>query len=171
MNKLTLKSCIALAEELYVPIIGDVSFRDKKCRQEDPELAIMFQKLRVKYPQYDCLMFHPVNEWKPDGKTSYSHYQKMLNKGMKPRICDFVCLPIALGAPVFLCEMKRKDISLSLKTRDNKQHFIEQITLLASQKEHGAVVSLALGGDNGIQAFDEYVRKYGTTTKSPSATA
>lgn len=158
--KLTLKHCIEQTHELDVPIFGDISFRGD-CKKEDPELAFMYQSLKLKYPQYEHLFFHVVNEWKPTGTTSYAHYAKLINKGMKPRLADFICLPIKPGAPAFLCEMKRLDISKSLNSKARKEHYLEQISLLASQKQNGAVVCVALGGNNGIQAFTEYVERHG----------
>lgn len=159
MQKLTLKQCIEQTHELNIPIYGDVSFRGE-CKKEDPELSYGYQALKLKYPQYEHLFFHVVNEWKPTGSTSYAHYTKLLNKGMKPRLADFICLPVKHGAPAFLCEVKRLNIAESLKSKARKEHYLEQISLLSSQKQNGAVVCVALGGHNLVQAFTEYVEKY-----------
>lgn len=159
INKLTLNSCIESAESYGIQIYGDIKFRGD-CRQEDPELAFMFQYLKNKYPQYESLMFHVPNEWSPIGGSSYAHYNIMISKGYKPRIADFICLPVSSNHPAFVCEMKRLDISKSLNSKDRKKHFIEQLMLLESQKQHGAFACIALGGDNGIKAFEKYLEEY-----------
>ena len=161
---ITIKKCIEESERLGVRIYGDTSFRGD-CKKEDPELVFMYQSLKLEFPQYEHLFFHVVNEWKPQGSTSYGHYAKLINKGMKPRLADFICLPINESAPAFLCEMKRKNIAESIKSKDRKVHYLEQISLLSSQKQNGSVVCVSLGGDNGVKAFREYVNEYARASK------
>lgn len=162
MNKITIKSCLARADELGVEIVGDVSYRGE-CNKEDGELATLHQKIAFDFPEYADLAFHVPNEFTADkskGNAKFAHMAKRKSKGVKSGMCDYVVLPIRLGAPPFLCEMKRRDISLSLKTRKNKLHYLEQIELLASQKRHGAIAFVSLGAEYAYQKFIEYVEKW-----------
>lgn len=159
---LTLKSCIKSAEELGVEIAGDINYRGE-CNKEDGELATLHQKISFNFPEYADLAFHVPNEFTADksmGNAKFSHIAKRKSKGVKNGMCDYVVLPIRIGAPPFLCEMKRRDISLSLKTAKNKLHYIEQIKLLASQSQHGAVAFVSLGSDCAYKKFVEYVEKW-----------
>lgn len=159
MQKLTLKSCIQHAIDLEIPIYGDVDWRGE-CKVEDGELSTFHNWVIFNYPKYAPVCFHPANEWKPNNSTtSYAHYNKMINKGYKPRLADWICLG-ANGMPPFLCEMKREDISYSIKSRERKKHFIEQCDLLHSQKGLGHVVCIALGAKAAKQAFVDYLEKY-----------
>lgn len=159
MNKLTLKHCQESAQN--IPVYGDWDYRGD-CPVEDGDLASFFAWVRHQYPKYQHLIFHPENEWKP-GKSggSYAHYASKIAKGMVPRMGDVVCLPIAKSAPAFICELKRLDVSKSLQSRKRKEHFLEQIVLLESQKQHGNFACLAFGFDNLKRAFIEYEKEYG----------
>ena len=163
MTTITIKHCLDRAKELGVPVIGDVKFRGD-CKVEDSELADFHQKVTFNYPQYADLAFHVPNEFTADkskGGAKFAHMAKRKNKGVKDGMCDYVVLPIRLSAPVFLCEMKRRDISESIKNKKQKLHFLQQIELLASQKQHGAVVCVALGCDSAYQEFIKYVEEWG----------
>lgn len=158
-----LKDCLARADELGVEIRGDVSFRGD-CKVEDAELSDFNNWLNYNYPQYSDLAFHVPNEFTADkskGNAKFAHIANRKNKGVKSGICDYVVLPIKKGAPAFLCEFKRKNIAESLKTRQNKQHFENQLMLLSSQKAAGNFAIVALGFEAAKAAFIEYVEVYG----------
>lgn len=157
--KLTLKYCISRSEELGIKIVGDTSFRGE-CPLEDSDLASFFAWVRYQYPQYYNLIFHPEMEMPVNGAGSYAYHAKSKAKGRLDGIADVVCLPISKGAPAFICELKRKNIAKSLASKKMKEHFEEQLMILSSQKQHGAIAIVALGLDAIKQAFTEYVEEY-----------
>jgi hypothetical protein len=156
---ITLKHCISEAGRLGVPIIGDTELRGE-CKKEDPELASFMAWVRHNYPEYKNLVFHPENEMQTNGGASFAYHAKSKAKGRLDGLCDIVCLPISLGAPALLIELKRVNFAKSLANKAQKEHFLNQIMLLSSQKKHGAVVCVALGADNAKQAFNDYVEQY-----------
>lgn len=158
--KLTLKSCLDAAEKCGVTIYGDASFRGE-CKAEDADLAGFFAWARHEYPEYESLIFHAETEFNPQGNSSFAYHAKSKAKGRMDGIADIICLPISHGAPAFMCELKRLDISQSLAKKERKIHFNKQLLRLQSQKEHGAVVCVALGLDNAKQAFKDYEKRYG----------
>lgn len=159
MNKLTLKSCLARADELGVEVVGDVSFRGD-CKAEDADLASFFAWVRKNYPQCAAFIFHAETEFNPTSATSYAYHAKSTAKGRMDGIADIICLPISKGAPAFLCELKRCDISKSLASKKRKEHFENQLMLLSSQKSAGNVAIVALGFEAAKAAFIEYVEKW-----------
>lgn len=160
MQKLTLKSCLSRADELGIEIRGDVSFRGD-CKLEDVDLASFFAWVRYQYPQYASFIFHPETEFNPTGGASYNYHAKSKAKGRLDGLADIICLPISQGAPAFLCELKRQDISKSLASAKRKQHFENQLMLLSSQKAAGNFAIVALGFEAAKAAFIEYVEMYG----------
>lgn len=162
MQKLTIPHCLNRASELGVRIYGDVSYRGD-CPLEDSDLASAFAWVRFNYPQYSALIFHAETEFNPTNSASYAYHAKSTAKGRLDGLADIVCLPISKGAPAFLCELKRKDISKSIASKQRKEHFIKQLLLLSSQIEHGNVGIVALGLEAFKSAWIEYVGKYGRT--------
>lgn len=158
-NKLTLKSCLARADELGVEIVGDVNYRGE-CKAEDADLASFFAWVRYEYPILRHFIFHAETEFNPTSATSYTYHAKSKAKGRLDGIADIICLPISNGAPAFLCELKRCDISKSLASKKRKQHFENQLMLLSSQKSASNVAIVALGFDAAKAAFIEYVEKW-----------
>lgn len=158
--RITTKSCIQHANNLRIPVYGDSTLRDP-CKKEDPELASFHQWVKYNYPQLEHMCFHVPNEWTATTKSGgqYQHAARMKNMGVKPRLADWICLG-ANGNPPFLCEMKRRNIQLSLSSRERKIHFIEQCDLLHKQMLSGAVVCVALGADAAKAAFIEYMEKW-----------
>ena len=157
---LTIKSCLTKAEELNVPIIGDVSFRGD-CKKEDSELIQFFTDVRYHYPQYAHLIFHPENEMKVNGGSSYKQHSVSVAKGRLDGLADIIVLPINKNAPALIIELKRFDISKSLAGEKLKIHFLKQLMCLSSQKQNGAIVCVALGCQNAFKAFEDYVKQYG----------
>ena len=157
--KPTLKSCLARADELGVEIVGDVDYRGE-CTVEDADLASFFAWVRHQYPLLRHFVFHAETEFNPTGGTSYAYHAKSKAKGRLDGIADIVCLPISSGAPAFLCELKRCDISKSLASKKRKEHFETQLMLLGSQKSAGNVAIVALGLEAAKFAFVEYVNNW-----------
>lgn len=157
--KLTLKSCIEKAASLDIEIIGDVNYRGE-CKAEDADLASFFAWVRKEYPQYRSFVFHAETEFNPTGPASYAYHAKSKAKGRLDGIADIICLPISKGAPAFMCELKRKDISKSLANKKRKEHFEIQLLLLKSQKIAGNIAIVALGLEAAKAAFKSYVRDY-----------
>jgi len=157
--RLTLKHCLARADELGIEIVGDVSFRGD-CKAEDADLASFFAWVRKSYPEYKAFIFHAETEFNPTSSTSYAYHAKSKAKGRLDGIADIICLPISKGAPAFLCELKRCDISKSLANKKRKEHFETQLLLLASQKAAGNTAIVALGLEAVKSSFIEYVEKW-----------
>ncbi|AUR92543.1 hypothetical protein NVP1173O_67 [Vibrio phage 1.173.O._10N.261.55.A11] len=160
MNKLTLKTCLARADELGIEIYGDLGYRGD-CPLEDSDLASFFAWVRYNYPQYESLIFHCETEFNPTSASSYAYHTKSKAKGRLDGIADIVCLPVSSGAPAFLCELKRLDISKSLASKKRKEHFETQLLLLSSQKSFGNIPIVALGLEATKTAFKEYINEYG----------
>lgn len=164
----TIKDCINLASDLGIDVYGDHSFRGE-CSLEDSCLASFFAWVRYQYPQYHDLIFHCETEFNPTSATSYAYHAKSTAKGRLDGLADIVCLPIKSGAPAFVCELKRKDISKSLASKKRKEHFHTQLLRLQSQKKSGAFAIVALGLDAAKAAFIEYMEKYnGTNQPNPT---
>ncbi|AUR81528.1 hypothetical protein NVP1007O_62 [Vibrio phage 1.007.O._10N.261.55.F9] len=158
--KLTLKTCLARADELGIEIYGDIKKRGKT-NAEDGELATFHQWVVYNYPNLAPVCFHPANEWRPDNNTtSFAHYNKMISKGYMPRLADWICLGVN-GAPPLLIEMKKENIQESIASAKRKQHFIDQCELLHRQQSLGSVVCIALGAEAAKTAFKEYIDEYG----------
>lgn len=158
--KLTIKDCLDHADSLGVPVYGDTAFRGD-CNLEDSELATFHQWVIFNYPHLEPLCFHYPNEWSATSKTGgqYAHAAKMANMGVKPRLADWIFTGTDTMPPFFL-EMKRENLAKSISSAERKKHFTEQVSLLASQKQLGAFVCVALGADNAKRAFIEYMEKY-----------
>lgn len=156
----TLKDCQTRANELIIPIAGDWSYRGA-CPVEDADLCSFFAWVRLHYPQYYSLIFHPESEMPVNGGSSYGYHAKSSAKGRVDNLPDIICLPINYGSPAFCCELKRKDISKSLGSAKRKAHFEKQLLRLQSHKQHGAFVCIALGLDNAKHVFKQYVETYG----------
>ena len=155
----TLKSSIALAEDLRIKIVGDIKYRGD-CPKEDTDLASFFAWVRYQYKEYYDLIFHNETEFNPQGGSSYAYHAKSKSKGRLDGLADIVCLPISKGAPAFICELKRKDILKSLSGEKRKTHFETQLMRLSSQQDCGNITIIALGLDAVKQAFTEYVEEY-----------
>lgn len=163
---MNLKQCLQAITDTGVSVYGDIKWRGN-CNVEDADLASFFAWVRFNYPDYHDLIFHPENEMQVNGGSSFSYHSKSVNKGRLDGVADVVCLPIRSGAPAFIMELKRLDIGKSLAGEKRQLHMIKQLSRLESQFNHGAFACICLGLDNAKQAFDEYVRKYGTAKESP----
>ena len=122
-----------------IKIYGDLSYRDKKCPKESVEIVTFFNRIRKLYPDsYGLLAYHPRNE----GKRTYQQTIKYKSEGMVTGTADIVIV----GNPSFVCELKRRDPTLS-EISD------EQIEYLLAAKKSGAFVCIALGCDAAWEAF------------------
>ena len=117
-----------------IKIYGDVKYRNKKCPPESTEQVTLFGWLRLN--GYSTAV-HPRNE----GKRSYGQVNRQKAEGMTPGASDII-IP---GNPAFVCELKRKDHTLSRWEPD-------QIDYLLQCQKDGAFVCVALGHQAAIEA-------------------
>lgn len=125
-----------------VTIYGDTSFRGK-CPKEEVEQASFFNRLRLYYPDtFGVIAVHPRNEGlRRHGQ--FSSVAKHAAEGMTKGAADIV-IP---AAPSFVCELKRRDHTLST-WQDG------QLEYLAAAKAAGAFTCVALGADAAWQALE-----------------
>lgn len=123
-------------------VFGDKSFRGK-CPTETAEQATFFNVLRRKYPDtYGAVALHIKNE----GKRSVQQLAKMKAEGgFIPGASDIV-VP---GSPTFICELKRKDHTLSSWQPGQQKYLLTAHGL-------GCYVCVALGYEAAIEAFEEW---------------
>lgn len=127
-----------------VPIYGDVKWRGK-CPQEHVEQASFFARLRREYPDtWGILAVHPRNEAQLRG-GQFRAIIKHKAEGMSPGASDII-IP---GSPAFICEMKRRDITLS-KWQDGQQAY------LAAAQNAGCFACVSLGAEAAWEAFEEW---------------
>ena len=124
-----------------IPVYGDPKFRGK-CPKEDVEQVSFFNRLRKEYPtSWGILALHPRNEGLKE-KGQFSTVIKHKAEGMTAGASDII-IP---GCPSFVCEMKRRDHTLSA-WQDKQEDY-----LLAAQ-EAGAFTCVALGAVGAWEAF------------------
>jgi len=127
-----------------IPVYGDTSFRGK-CPKEDVEQASFFNRLRREYPtSWGLLALHPRNEGLKEG-GQFSTVLKHKAEGMTAGAADII-IP---GAPAFVCEVKRRDHTLS-KWQDGQQQY------LITAAEAGAFACVALGAVGAWEAFEAW---------------
>ena len=130
-----------------VPIYGDQKWRGK-CPKEELEQVTFFNRLRREYPgTYGLIALHPRNEQQLRG-SQHRILMQQKAEGMAPGASDIV-IP---GSPAFVCEMKRKDHTLS-SWQDG------QVEYLAAAQAAGAFACLALGWEAAWSAFIQW-RQY-----------
>ena len=117
---------------------GDLKYRNKKCPPESTEQITTFNWLRA---NGHITAVHPRNE----GKRSYGQVNRQKAEGMTPGASDII-IP---GNPAFVCELKRKDHTLS-KWEPG------QIDYLLQCQKDGAFVCVALGHEAAIEAVLEW---------------
>lgn len=127
-----------------VPVFGDVKFRGK-CPKETLEQVTFFARLRREYPaSYGLIALHPRNEQMLRG----SQHQTMISQkaeGMTTGAADIV-IP---GSPSFVCEMKRKNHTLSTWQTGQKE-------FLVAAREAGSFACVALGHEAAWEAFIQW---------------
>ena len=143
-----------------ITICGDLDYRGSD-RKEDCELIDSFAWLRKNYPDFKYLAVHPENEMVTNGGTSYAQHAMSLKKGRVDGMCDFVMLSPTVNAPNLLIEFKRQNIANSLKTKQQKEHFIKQMNILNVQSATGAECYLCLSFDEFKKILKSYCNRFG----------
>jgi hypothetical protein len=132
-----------------VPVYGDTKFRGA-CPKEEIEQVTFFNRLRRVYPDtYGLIALHPRNEQQLKG----SQHRTLISQkaeGMTKGAADII-IP---GAPTFVCEMKRRDHTLST-WQDG------QTSYLVIAEAAGSFACVALGADAAWEAFEAWIRARG----------
>lgn len=125
-----------------IEVFGNLGFRDKKCPKEVMEQVTFFNQLRDKYPDsYGLIAVHNRNE----GKKTVHQVVREKAEGMATGAPD-IMIP---GNPAFLCELKRKDHTLSALQPGQEPY------LRASQGV-GAYACIAFGWEAAMDAFNHW---------------
>lgn len=131
-----------------VPVYGDIKFRGA-CPKEEIEQVTFFNRLRREYPDtYGLIALHPRNEQQLRG----SQHRTMISQkaeGMTAGASDII-IP---GSPTFVCEMKRRDHTLSTWQEGQKEY-------LKAAQEQGAFACVGLGVDGAWEAFDKWRKAF-----------
>lgn len=129
----------------WLPVFGDIYYRNKKCPTETAEQITFFNWLRREYPDsYGKIAIHIRNE----GKKTAQQVAREKAEGMVSGAADIV-IP---GNPAFVCELKRADHTLC--------HWQEgQHEYLRAARNAGAFVCVALGHQAAIEAFKVWIGK------------
>lgn len=128
-----------------IKIYGDLSYRNKNCPSETIEQITFFNYVRTKYPStIGVIATHQRNE----GKRSYGQARMQKAEGMTKGAADIV-IP---GGQSFVCEMKRKDHTLS-RWQDG------QIKYLSAASGLGSFTCVALGHGAAIEALEDWINK------------
>ena len=126
----------------WLPVFGDLDYRNKKCPVESAEQITFFNTLRREYPELGKIAIHPRNE----GKRTIQQTQRHKAEGMTTGASDII-IP---GCPAFVCEMKRQDHTLCSWEDD-------QLTYLETAKNNGAFVCVALGHEAAMEALKLWI--------------
>lgn len=130
----------------FLRVYGDVSFRGD-CPKETAEQVTFFRELRKKYPDtVGALAVHPKNEEKRTGRQ-FAKLAMDKAMGLTPGASDII-IP---GATAFVCEMKRKDHTLS-KWQPG------QLPYLEAAQAQGCFVCVALGWEAAMRAVEEWLK-------------
>lgn len=133
----------------WLPVYGDTSFRGK-CPKEDLEQVSFFNRLRGEYPDtWGVIALHPRNEGLRE-KGQFSTVLKHKAEGMTRGAAD-VIIP---ASPSFVCEIKRRDHTLS-HWQEGQQEYLQ-----ASQAA-GAFACVSLGAIGAWEAFEVWRAKHG----------
>lgn len=128
-----------------IPVYGDQSFRGA-CPKEDLEQVSIINRIRREYPDsWGRLVLHPRNEGLKE-KGQFSTVLKHKAEGMAVGASDVV-IP---AAPSFVCEVKRRDHTLS-HWQNGQQEY------LRAALEAGAFACVALGAVGAWEAFEVWL--------------
>lgn len=128
-----------------IPIYGNVAFRGE-CPVESAEQMTFFNWIRREHPHtWGRLAFHPRNEGLKL-KGQFAAVQRHAAEGMTAGVADIV-IP---GRVAFVCELKRRDITISDISQD-------QVDYLMAAKDAGAFACVALGVDGAREAFQKWL--------------
>lgn len=127
--------------EPWLKVYGDASYRGD-CPKETAEQITFFNKLRRAYPDsLGLIAIHPRNE----GKKSHAAVMKEKAEGMTKGASDII-IP---GCPAFVCELKRRDHTLSGWETGQREY-------LKAAQDNGAFVCVALGWEAAWQALQDW---------------
>ncbi len=126
----------------WLPVFGDMEYRNKNCPPESAEQITFFNTLRREYPRLGLIAIHPRNE----GKRTMQQVQRQKAEGMTAGAPDIV-VP---GNPSFLCELKRLDHTQS-RWQDG------QLEYLQAAKENGSFVCVAFGHKAALEALKVWI--------------
>jgi hypothetical protein len=128
-----------------IKVYGDFEYRDKKCPKESIEQITFVNRVRNECPEtFGRVLVHAENEGKLIN-GQFSAISKSRAMGQAKGASDII-IP---GNPAFVCEMKRKDSTLS-KVSD------EQIEYLLAANKCGAFACVAYGHEAAWQAFEDW---------------
>lgn len=126
----------------WLPFFGDRSFRGK-CPREAEDQMSFFSWLEHELPEYARLTIHP----KVEGRRTPAQATIDRKMGsMKKGVVDV----IAIGSPMLVMEIKRKNESLS-EWKDGQLRFLEE------SKKAGAVVAVVFGLEAAKEAYLDWV--------------
>lgn len=129
----------------WLPVYGDIDYRNKNCPTETAEQITFFNVLRREYPDtYGRIALHIRNE----GKRTIQQTMRHKAEGMQSGASDII-IP---GCPAFVCELKRVDHTMS-RWQDG------QIEYLEACKDNGAFVCVALGHQAALEALNIWIGK------------
>lgn len=131
----------------HIRVYGDQKYRDKKCPYEANEQVTFVNRVREAYPNtFGKILLHPKNEGqKKDGEFAAIAKDKAM--GHLTLGASDIIIP---GSPAFVCELKRRDVTLCEITDD-------QIKYLAAAQAVGAFACIALGADAATEAFNDWL--------------
>ena len=121
-----------------IEVYGDMSYRGK-CATESAEQATFFNQLT---PNLRRLAIHPKNE----GKRTHAQVARDKAQGLNTGASDI----IIVGAPTFVCELKRRDHNKSTITQ-------QQVDFLLNAQAAGAFACIALGYEAAMLALDKWL--------------
>lgn len=125
-----------------IPHFGSLEFRDKKCPKEVAEQVTFFNQLRAAWPDtFGLIAVHNRNE----GKKTPDQVAREKAQGMATGSPD-IMIP---GNPTFLCELKRKDRTIS-ELQPMQEPY------LRAAIEQGAYGCIAFGWEAAMEAFNHW---------------
>lgn len=132
-----------------VRVFGDQSWRGK-CPPESVEQATVIGWLRREWPDtIGALVVHPRNEQQLRG-GQHRQMVRQRAEGMTAGASDII-IP---GAVAFVCELKRRDRTLS-KWQDGQVEYLE------AAAQAGAFSCVALGHAGAMEAVREWIKTTG----------
>jgi hypothetical protein len=114
---------------------------------EQAEQVTFINRVRRQWPDsWGRLVLHPRNE----GVRTIHTAERERSEGMNAGASDII-IP---GSPTFVCELKRRNPTLSSLKK-------EQEAFLLAALDAGAFACIALGVDAAMEAFDAYLAMHG----------
>lgn len=127
-----------------IKVYGNTDYRGP-CPSETLEQVTFFARLRRDYPDtLGVIAFHVRNE----GKRTLLQAAKEKSEGLTTGAADII-IP---GAPTFICELKRRDHTMSEVSQ-------KQLAFLRASGAAGSVVCIALGVDAAWEALHAYLAR------------